>query len=99
MRDTEIEPKETRSGAPTPTPSTSSKREQPISPSISPSSPESDIQSGSVTGGPSSGMATITEMSYLNDDPIPPPSPFDQPSSSREFTIKVSLFSYLLSLI
>ena len=51
-----------------------------VSPSVSPTSPESEVQSG---------MVNIAEMSYLNDDPIPPPSPFDQPSTSRDFTIKV----------
>ena len=53
--------------------------------SISPSSPESEAQSGSLIG--MSGAATA--MSLISDEPIPPPSPFDQPSTSKEFPIKV----------
>ena len=62
-----------------------------ISPSISPSSPESEGQSSSLpTLVGVSGMSSTG--SYISDEPIPPPSPFDQPSTSKDFPIKVWFF-------
>lgn len=62
-----------------------------LSPSISPTSPDSE--------GGQSGIGVPS--AYLSDDPIPPPSPFDQPSGSRDFPIvKVGCFpGRLLQLI
>lgn len=57
-----------------------------ISPSISPSSPESEGQSGSITTTMASAAIAVAPT-YLSDDPIPPPSPFDQPSTSQGFPI------------
>lgn len=56
---------------------------------LSPSSPESEGQSSSLPGlAGTSSMATTTS-SFISDEPIPPPSPFDQPSTSRDFPFKV----------
>jgi hypothetical protein len=55
-----------------------------ISPSISPSSPESEA-------GPS-GMAVVSG----GDEGGPPPSPFDQPSTSKDLP-KVTIFSLCFS--
>lgn len=72
-----------------------------VSPCLSPSSPESEGQSGSLTGmtggpgggGGAAGTSTGTSASYLSDEPIPPPSPFDQPSTSHGFpSLKVVHF-------
>src|SRR5690606_10381913 len=58
-----------------------------IRPSISPSSTESDGQSSSLPG-----LVSVPPGGdMITDEPIPPPSPFDQPSTSKEFPIpKVS---------
>ncbi|OTF78186.1 hypothetical protein BLA29_011565 [Euroglyphus maynei] len=48
---------------------------------LSPSSPESEGQSSSLPG--------LATSSFISDEPIPPPSPFDQPSTSRDFPFKV----------
>lgn len=73
-----------------------------ISPSISPSSPESEGQSGSLTGMTGTGGTatatgtTTTSGSYLSDEPIPPPSPFDQPSTSQGFPVVKVIFYFLV---
>lgn len=68
-----------------------------IASALSPSSPESECQTSSlpgVVGGQTSSLSmatttTATASSFICDEPIPPPSPFDQPSTSRDFPFKV----------
>lgn len=66
---------------------------------LSPSSPESEGQSSSLPGlAGTSSMATTTS-SFISDEPIPPPSPFDQPSTSRDFPFKVCHKNFFFSLL
>lgn len=53
---------------------------------LSPSSPESEGQSSSLPG--LAGTSSTT-YSFLSEEQIPPPSPFDQPSTSKDFPVKV----------
>lgn len=67
--------------------------QQSTSATLSPSSPESEGQSGSLPGIAGTSSMTTTNSSFLSDEPIPPPSPFDQPSTSRDFSFKVRNFA------